>query len=97
MDKVIEGFNENCQKIYFMAGVTDASNNGDKLPYCSPKLTGYGCKRTPNKEKKLKPVLHAAASTTTCQILNLCPDKLGLKLINMLTNCIKKLIPNREH
>ena len=97
LDKVIEGFTENSQNIYFMTGVTNTSKGDDKLPYCSLKWTGYGCKRTPNKEKKLKPVLHAAASTTTCQILNLCPDKLGLQLVNMLTNCIKKLIPNREH
>ena len=80
-----------------MTGVTDVSKDDAKLPSCSPKWTGCGCKRTPNKEKKLKPVFHAAASTTTCQILNLCPDKLGLKLINMLTNCIEKLIPNREY
>ena len=30
-------------------------------------------------------------------MLNLCPDNLDLKLIDMLTDCIKKLIPNREH
>ena len=34
-----------------MTGVTDASKDDDKLPYCSQKRTGYGCKRTPKKEK----------------------------------------------
>ena len=51
MDKVIEGFNINCQKIYFMTGVSDASKDDNKLTYCSPIWTGYGCKRTLNKEK----------------------------------------------
>lgn len=96
-EKVIEGFNENCRGLYFMTGVTDASKDDDKLPYCSHLWAGYGCKRTPNKEKKLKTCFHTTASTAPCHILNICPDKLGMKLIDMLRDCIEKLIPNKEH
>ena len=54
-------------------------------------------KRTPTKEKKLKPVFHVAAATGSCQIIHIFPDTIQLKLADMLSNMIRELIPNPEH
>ena len=83
--------------MYYMIGVTEADLVDDKQPYGTPLFFKYGLKRTPAKEKKLKPVNHICASTATCQIVHICPDKIGLKLADMLSDMIKKLIPNVEH
>ena len=54
-------------------------------------------KRTPTKEKKLKPVVHVVASTRSGQIAHICSDMLDLKLSDMLKKVIVSLIPSEEH
>ena len=95
--KTVDDMNENNRNLYFLTGVTSTSMDDDKQPYSSPLFVKYGTKRTPTKEKKLKPVFHVAAATGSCQIIHICPDTIGLKLADMLSNMIQELIPNPEH
>ncbi|EJK70714.1 hypothetical protein THAOC_07905, partial [Thalassiosira oceanica] len=51
---------------------------------------------TPTKDKKLKPVIHITATTGSGHICHLTPDKLGLKLADMLKTTIEVLCPNEQ-
>jgi hypothetical protein len=97
MRKVIESINDECRMMYFLSGVSSVDLDDDKLPFTSYLWTQYGMKRTPTKEKKLKPVFHVIASTGSGQISHICPDVLGLKLSEMLEKVILFLIPSEEH
>ena len=97
MQKVVDSLNDNNRYVYFMNGESDCDVDDDKLPYCSNLWTSYGMKRTPTKDKKLKPVMHLTATTGSCQLVHICPDVIGLKLADMLSDTIKKLIPVQEH
>ena len=83
--------------LYFLSGVSSVDLDDDKLPFTSFLWTQYGMKRTPTKEKKLKPVIHVVATTGSGQIAYICPDILGLKLSEMIEKVILFLIPSEEH
>ena len=97
MRKVLDNMNTNCRGIYMMIGVTCADKDEVKLPHCSPRWSKYGFKRTPTKDKKLKPVVHLTASVGSDHILPLCVYKIGLKLAEMLAETVKQLISSPEH
>ncbi|KAK1733201.1 hypothetical protein QTG54_016058 [Skeletonema marinoi] len=62
MEEVIEAINNEWAKNFFVLGESWIDVDDDKLNNCSPKFQAYGLKRTPTKDKKLKPVNHVAAT-----------------------------------
>lgn len=96
MTEVIESMNKEWRDIYFVSGVSSMDIDDDKLPYCSKKWTDCGFKRTPTKDKKLKPVCHITCTTGSGYIVNICPDTILLRLGEMLRKTIIDLIPQKE-
>eukprot|EP00984_Skeletonema_dohrnii_P012472 scaffold5064_cov67-Skeletonema_dohrnii-CCMP3373.AAC.2 len=97
MEEVIDAINNEWAMNFFVRGESWIDVDDDKLNNCSPKFQAYGLKRTPTKDKKLKPVPvnHIAATVGTGNICRVTPDTLGIKLGDMLRDTIRKLCPNR--
>eukprot|EP00986_Skeletonema_menzelii_P000633 scaffold176_cov69-Skeletonema_menzelii.AAC.1 len=94
MNEVVDAINLEWMKTFFVCGESWIDIDDDKLNNTSPKMQAIGLKRTPTKEKKLKPVNHIAATVGTGHICRVTPDTIGLKLGEMLKETIKKLCPN---
>ena len=95
MQEVLDAMNNEWAKNFFVSGESWIDVDDDKLNNSSPKFQAYGFKRTPTKDKKLKPVNHLAATIGTGNICRVTPDTLGLKLGEMLRDTIRKLCPNK--
>ena len=62
MKNVKEILNQEWSRMFFVNQHSWLSVDDDKLPFCSKKWREYGWQMTPTKDKKLKPVIHTAAS-----------------------------------
>lgn len=96
VDEAIDAFNKESTKTYFVPGVTWVDIDDDKIPNCSPKWKSYGMKTTPTKDKKKKPVFHLMATIGTGHIIYTAPDKLKLKLGDMLRTAINHVSPSDQ-
>jgi len=94
--EAVEVLNKEWVGIFFVIGVSWLDIDDDKLNFCSNLWKAYGFKMTPTKDKKLKPVIHITATTGSGHICHLTPDKLGLKLADMLKTTIEVLCPNEQ-
>ena len=81
--------NKEWVKLFFVLGVSWMDIDDDKLNFCSQLWKKYGFKMTPTKDKKLKPVIHIAATIGSGHICHLTPDELNLKLGEMLKKTIE--------
>lgn len=94
--KLIEAMNGEWKNTFFVSGVSSMDIDDDKIPNYSRKWTSYGFKRTPTKDKKLKPVIHVSCTTGSGHIVNICPDTNRMKLSDMLPKTINDLMPHRD-
>ena len=65
--KIINSFNENSRDLHFVKGTSKVDADDDKIPNTSPNWAKHGMRRTrmrrtPTKDKKLKPVFHLQAT-----------------------------------
>ena len=96
MKEMIDAINKEWTDMFFVSGESYSSMDDDKLPSTSPKFKAYGMKRTPTKDKKLKPVFHVACTIGSENICNITPDTTTLKLGDMLRNTIRSLCPDES-
>ena len=91
--KIIDSCNENWRDIHFVKGTSKLDVDDDKVPNTSPKWADHGMRRTPTKDKKLKPVNHLQATTAGGYITMMIPDTLNLQMKDMLKESIDHLVP----
>ncbi|KAL7459526.1 hypothetical protein ACHAWC_011246 [Mediolabrus comicus] len=94
MSELVDALNKEWGKIFFVPGVSWIDVDDDKLAHSSHLFQAYGMKRTPTKDKKLKPVFHVAATTGSGNICHIRPDTIGLQLGEMLRTAILQLCPD---
>ena len=66
----------------------------DKIPNTSPNWAKHGMRRTPTKDKKLKPVFHLQATIASGYITMMIPDTLKLQMKDMIKQMIEHLVPD---
>lgn len=89
MKEAVRVVNTEWVKLFFVLGVSWMDIDDDKLNFCSKLWKKYGFKMTPTKDKKLKPVIHIAATTGSGHICHLTLDELNLKLGEMMKKTIE--------
>ena len=96
IQKGIGSLNDEWTNFYFVRCKSKGDLDDDKWPNTSPLFKLYGMRRTPTKDKKLKPVMHLIAVIGSGCICYMAPDLMNLKLSDMLRDAIKHLIPDSE-
>ena len=92
--KIIHSFNENGRDLHFVPGVSKMDADDDKIPNTSPNWAKHGMRRTPTKDKKLKPVFHLQATIASGYITMMIPDTLKLQMKDMIKQMIDHLVPD---
>ena len=80
--------------MFFVLGTSWVDIDNDKVPNCSRKWKEYGMRTIPTKDKKLNPVSHVMATVGTGFICWFAPDKLGMRLGDMMRNAIIAVCPS---
>ena len=75
----------------FVLCVTWVDVDNDKQPNYSPLWVLYGCRVTPTKDKKLKPVNHLMVSVATGYLIWICPDTLETTQADMIRTAIREV------
>ena len=96
IQKGIGALNDEWTNLFFVRCKSKGDLDDDKWPNTSPLFKLYGMRRTPTKDKKLKPVMHLIAVIGSGCICYMAPDLMNLKLSDILRDAIKHLIPDSE-
>ncbi|KAL7531815.1 hypothetical protein ACHAWF_003920, partial [Thalassiosira exigua] len=96
LKEAIYACNKLWRKLFVVIGESWFDVDDDKVPHTSPLWTRYGMKRTPTKDKKLKPVFHVMAVIGTGYVCYVAPDLINVKLGVMLKTAIKHVLPEEQ-
>ena len=80
----------------FVPGTSWVNIDDDKVTNCSRKWKEYGMRTVPTKENELKPVFHVMATVGTGFICWFAPDKLGMRLGDMMCKAIIAVFPSGQ-
>ena len=83
-------------KDVFSPGTSWVDIDEDKIQNCSRKWKEYIMQTVPTKDNKLKPVFHVIATVGTGFICWFVPDKLGMRLRDMMQNAIIAVCPSGQ-
>merc|ERR1712060_955138 len=87
----VKALNEEWSSHNFVLCITWGDMDDDKIPNCSPLWPDYGCRQTPTKDKKLKPVIHLMASVSTGYLIWMCPDTLQTTQSDMVDQLLNQV------
>ena len=79
--------------MFFVPGVSWVDIDDNKLPDSSSRWKLYGLRMTPAKDNKLEPIAHVMATIGSGNICWMFPDKLPLKLVDILKPVITHVLP----
>ena len=97
LNEGIRACNDHWRDTFFLLGVTWADLDDDKWPNVSRDWKAYGWRVTVAADKKPKPVMHTLACVGCGNIISLYPDKIGMKLSDMLRAAMNHLFISGEN